>query len=452
MITGIIKSLYNFRLIFLEIKMVEENGYGSRIYVQKRKRFRAWPYILVVAIFIGTWFILKSLHKTPAIPKSIHTKTQNKNTGQRKIRPTKETKTPRPAKSVGNSTGDENRKEELQSEDKPLTPNLEERLKAAHQYYMNKEFEKALALYKEIDDQTPEAILYEGLCYYWLEDFDNAYQYLQQILNNDSRNFLARKFMALTCYKMDDLSNCLIHIELALSQVSDPELMELHDKIKREQKVMNGYGDQKKVHFKVQFSKDEQTGIENTVLDILEEAYRTIGSDFNYYPPSSITVILYNEKNFFDVTRAPGWAGGLYDGKIRIPIHGIEGQDALLKRILFHEFTHALVVSITPACPVWLNEGLAEYFSEDEELLNIGRQIGQLIPLKYLERGFPSDPRAVAVAYLESYTAVSDLIERHGLFRVKECLEALNKDSLSNAFRTIFGITYEEFTAKWGYE
>ena len=123
-----------------------------------------------------------------------------------------------------------------------------------------------------------------------------------------------------------------------------------------------------------------------------------------------------------------------------------------MKRILFHEFTHALVNSITPRCPVWINEGLAEYFSEDEEYLKLGAQLGQLIPLRYLEGGFPSgDVRLVALAYLESFTAVSDLIEKHGLFRVKECLEALGKgESLSGAFRSIFGVTYEEFASKWG--
>lgn len=431
--------------------MIEEHGYGSRIYVRKQKRFGVWFYPLIIAILLGGWFISKSFHKISPVSAPVHSETQNENKGQRKIQST--IKVPGPQKSIENSPEYESQEEELQTENKPPASNPGERLREAQRYYLNKEYEKALALYKEFGDKTPEAVLYEGLCYYWLEDFDNAYEHLQLILNNDSRNFLARKFMALISYKKDDLSNCLIHIEIALSQVSDPELMALHEKLKREQKVMNGYGDQQKVHFKVQFSKDEQTGIENTVLDILEEAYRTIGSDFNYYPPSSITVILYNEKGFFDVTRAPGWAGGLYDGKIRIPIKGIEGQDVLLKRILFHEFTHALVVSISPRCPVWLNEGLAEYFSEDEELLTLGRQIGQLIPLKFLEKGFPADPRAVAVAYLESYTAVSDLIEKYGLFRVKECLDALNKgDSLSDAFRTIFGVTYEEFASKWGQE
>jgi tetratricopeptide (TPR) repeat protein len=431
--------------------MIEKPGYGSRIYIQ-RKRFNPWPYILIALILIGSGFIFNYFSKTPGKPGEVPSGMIKKNKKVEKNNP--HLKKPAPSAYKGSRQGNENFEDETQigDESKLPVPNTGGRLAEAHKLYTTREYEKALVLYKEFLSQDPGAVQYAGLCCYWLEDYESAYQYLLEILTNDRSNFIARKFMALTCYKMDDLSNCLNHLEIAISQVNDPELMTLYKKLKREKRVMDGYGDQQKLHFKVQFSKLEHTGIENTVLDILEEAYRTIGSAFNFYPSTSITVILYNEKGFFDVTRAPGWAGGLYDGKIRIPIKGIEGQEALLKRILFHEFTHALVNSITTNCPVWFNEGLAEYFSEDEELLKLGEQVGQLIPLQYLERGFPSgNPRLVALAYLESFTAVSDLIEKHGLFRIKEFLEALAKGtSMQEAFRSSFYITYDEFAAKWG--
>lgn len=427
--------------------MIEDHGYGSRIYIQKRRRFNAFPYLLLIAILVTAWFFFKPANKTPLVTESIDHKTINKKQVLRKSTPVQKS-----TEQVESTYPDiENPGDQQQIEDPNVPEDIKGKFAEAYRLFSNHEYEKALAIYKGLIDQWPRANLHAGVCCYFMEDYTNAYQYLQDALNNGSRDFVARKLMALTCYKLDDLPNCLTYVELALSQVSDPELLTLRSKLKREQKVMDDYGDQQTTHFKVQFSKMEQTGVENTVLDILEEAYRIIGSDFNYYPPSSITVILYNEQSFFDVTRAPGWAGGLYDGKIRLPIKGIEGQEELLKRILFHEFTHALVASITPRCPVWLNEGLAEYFSEDEELLKWGAAIGQLIPLRYLEGGFPSNGRLAAVAYLESYTAVTDLIEKHGLYRIKECLDALAKgESLSGAFRTIFGVTYEEFASKWG--
>ncbi len=431
--------------------MSEEHGYGNRIYVQKRRRFNPWPYIIVVLVLAGSWFFFDSLSKGPARSPSAPLAGE----------PKRRVETP------SNDSFQSITEEEPDREENPLVehapepsentgktppPTNNRRLSTAHQHYMRREYKKALPLYEELAGSDQQALVYAGLCCYWLKDYDNAHYYLQQAVDKDSRAFLPRKFLALTCYKMDDLTDSLIHTEAGLALLRDAELLALYNKLQREKRVMKEYSDTKKVYFKVQFSKSEHINIKETVLDILQDARRTIGSEINFYPPNPITVILYNEKNFVDVTRAPGWAGGLYDGKIRLPIKGVEGQEALLKRILFHEYTHALVHAITPRCPVWINEGLAEYFSEDEELLEIGKKFGQLIPLRLLERGFPSgNSRVVAAAYLVSYTAVTYLIQRHGLYRVKELLERLGKgESLNSAFRDIFYNTYDHFVKTWG--
>src|ERR1043165_6925285 len=48
--------------------------------------------------------------------------------------------------------------------------------------------------------------------------------------------------------------------------------------------------------------------------------FRSAGS-LGEYPPDTIAV-LYTEQQFRDVTRAPKWSGGAYDGRIRIPVPG----------------------------------------------------------------------------------------------------------------------------------
>jgi hypothetical protein len=40
-----------------------------------------------------------------------------------------------------------------------------------------------------------------------------------------------------------------------------------------------------------------------------------------------------------------------------------DGSDAMLDPVALHEYTHALVRVLTPTPPLWLNEGLAQYFS-----------------------------------------------------------------------------------------
>ena len=36
----------------------------------------------------------------------------------------------------------------------------------------------------------------------------------------------------------------------------------------------------------------------------------------------SITVVLYSREQFRDITRSPQWAAGMFDGEIRVPVHG----------------------------------------------------------------------------------------------------------------------------------
>ena len=55
---------------------------------------------------------------------------------------------------------------------------------------------------------------------------------------------------------------------------------------------------------------------------VLEAGYQRIGGRLNAFPDSAIPVILYTEQRLQDVTRSPQWAGGLYDGRIRLAVGG----------------------------------------------------------------------------------------------------------------------------------
>lgn len=314
--------------------------------------------------------------------------------------------------------------------------------------YNQKQYQKALDLFKTIKNKDPHVPLYIGLCHYQLENYEQALQQFSKILSKNDSHFMAKKYLAFTYYHMDDLANSMQMTDEALALRKDRELLALKKKLNREQMVMKeqGYMDSRKPNFKVQFSKFEHNEIKEIVVDILNNAHRTISSQMNFYPRKAVTVILYNEKSFFDITRAPGWAGGLYDGKIRVPVKGAEQNRTLLERVLFHEYTHALVHAITRKCPLWLNEGLAEYFSNSGS-----ERIGQMIPLMKINSAFRSrDSRVVAVAYMESYSAVSLLIEKYGLYRIKELLERMAKgEKFQTAFRSIYYIPFSKFLKDW---
>jgi hypothetical protein len=94
-------------------------------------------------------------------------------------------------------------------------------------------------------------------------------------------------------------------------------------------------------------------------VEYLESAHSRVGSGLRVRPTSTITVVLYTLQ-FHDITRAPAWAGGIYDGQIRVAVKGALSHPEDLERVLVHEFVHALVGQVGGRnVPFWLNEGLA---------------------------------------------------------------------------------------------
>ena len=309
------------------------------------------------------------------------------------------------------------------------------------------DYEGAAGLFNELTETDKSALSAVGMSYFKLGNYQTANEYFERALDSNANDFVARKALAFSYYSLDDFEKSIEHAGKGLSLVSDPELQALFDRLRKEKNTQRNFIEESTAHFKVLFDGYEHGKIDREVVSILEDAYRFVGKEMDHFPAGSITVVLNTNSDFFDTTGAPHWSSGIYDGKIRIPIRGAEGHGDLLKKILFHEYTHAVVHSITPSCPRWINEGLAEYFSTGNK-----QKIGQLIPLRSLENSFFGlSGRNVYIAYQESYSAVSYLIEKYGMHRVKEMLESISKGSdPDQAFRNAFSKTYTDFIREWG--
>ena len=118
------------------------------------------------------------------------------------------------------------------------------------------------------------------------------------------------------------------------------------DEWKQEQQLQDGFGAASGAHFRVLFEGRNDDALARRAVDILEAAYRNVGNTLRTYPPQTINVLLYTEQQFHDITRAPAWSGGAYDGQIRIPTKGALENPGQLERILIHEYVHALVAQL----------------------------------------------------------------------------------------------------------
>ena len=186
---------------------------------------------------------------------------------------------------------------------------------------------------------------------------------------------------------------------------------------------------------------------------MLEAAYLRIGTALYTYPADVITVVLYTREQFHDITQSPEWAGGAYDGRIRVPVQGALADPAEFERVLTHEFTHALVHSVAgKGVPFWLDEGLAVRFegSDPEPGRARVRTAGALLPLPRLERSFSSlSAKEAALAYAQSAVAVQRMFDEAGAPAIVSLLEAIGSGTpFAEAFEHTMLVLYAEFQQK----
>lgn len=239
----------------------------------------------------------------------------------------------------------------------------------------------------------------------------------------------------------------------------DPEdaaLSEALASAEREDSFEAGMGRREGGHFLVKFEGGENAEAGHLIGLLLEEAYLKVGSDLGHHPDKRIEALLYSKEAFRDITRSPSWAGAIYDGRIKLPAGGITAKTSALEKVIFHEYTHAVVRELSKGrAPVWLNEGLAQY-EEGQSSAPYERTLSALasksaLKLRPLEGSFMGlDAREAQMAYVLSLSATEYVIREFGLFSVRAILERLGEGmGLDEAISASLGVSYEELEKDW---
>jgi tetratricopeptide (TPR) repeat protein len=221
----------------------------------------------------------------------------------------------------------------------------------------------------------------------------------------------------------------------------DPAVQKYLDKAQREQNVETDFAQRESSHFVLHYEgKQTSETFRAQILATLESDYDDLARDLGTPPRDNILVTLYTEQAFFDVTRAPSWSGAINDGKLRIPISGLNSVTPELARVLKHELAHSFINQISGGrCPPWLHEGVAQLL-EPKSLGSDGHQLAQLfksqrnIPLNAMEGSFMRFSGGEAyVAYAESLAAVSYINDSYGMGDIQRILQLLSQGSSTEA-------------------
>ncbi len=234
-----------------------------------------------------------------------------------------------------------------------------DQMKAVDYQAARESFEQSL----RYDDSSATAHLGLGVVYFHLRDDSYAERELTKAAELNPGDATAYQVLGELFYRRDDLETAVSYWEKAVElNPAAADIRARLERIRKEHRTEKDFNRDVTSHFLVKYEGREKIEAGRIVLRILEDAYGSVGRGLSYYPDRELQVVLYSGQQFQEVTDAPGWSGGIYDGKIRIPIGGIEQETPGLRKLLYHEYAHAVMRAITPNCPTWLNEGLAQYF------------------------------------------------------------------------------------------
>ncbi len=255
------------------------------------------------------------------------------------------------------------------------------------------------------------------------------------------------------------LKEAILSLKHSLALRPDSSIQQLLGRAEREAAAESNYSERDAGHFVLRYEgKQSSEGFRRLILSTLEADYGDLTRDFGIEPRSSIQIVLYTNQDFFDVTRAPSWTGAINDGKLRIPLQGLDSVTPDLARILKHELAHSFVNQLAAGrCPHWLNEGIAQML-EPASLAPRGSKLAELfklereIPLNSLEGAFMSfSGQEAALAYDESLATVEYMRASFGMSDVLGILERLARgESVESAMRATIHCDYRQLQGDVG--
>jgi Tetratricopeptide repeat len=310
-----------------------------------------------------------------------------------------------------------------------------------------------------------EPVLLMDVAYLLLRrsEFKESLEYLERARRFAPNNADVPKLEGWAYYGLNKLDQAVAEWKRALALRPDKEVQVALGRALADKTEEESYKENESSHFKLRYSGAAAPALARDVLRTLERHYSVIESELNFTPPESIGVILYTQDAFSDITKAPAWAGAVNDGRIRVPVQGLESVDSELSRVLKHELTHSFIAQKTNgACmglkascairaPTWIQEGMAQWMEgkrsgEDAAVLQQIYAQGQAIPLGRLEGSWMSMGGDTArYAYAWALANIEYIVQTDGVGDVERILDRIGAGMATEAaLKEVLHSNYED--------
>jgi tetratricopeptide (TPR) repeat protein len=217
--------------------------------------------------------------------------------------------------------------------------------------------------------------------------------------------------------------------------------------------------------FELAFDTDRQDLLHHSheVLEHLERSYDDLVLWFGRDPLAArlpVRVVFYEPEDFDRLTGLGDWAGGVFDGVVRLSVRDLAAGTAW-RSTLVHELVHAFLEALCGGrVPGWLNEGLAQHLepkrapspSQLAALMEHG-----VFPLERLGGSLASwdDAREIRLAYVQSLAFVQYLARTYGEEALRRTLDGLARGEEVGAGFAAFtnvalALAFEDWCASLG--
>ena len=222
-------------------------------------------------------------------------------------------------------------------------------------------------------------------------------------------------------WRADDTKQALEDWRESLELAPNPDLETLIKRVEKERSSDQSgdklYGNRVVLRYD---SATVPTDTARAMVGAVDSAFARVSQQLGCSTEEKIVTIIQSRDAYKKATDAAEWSGGLYDGRIHVPVMNGQQMDARQEQVLAHETTHACLAMLGE-WPSWLHEGMAQRLSGETlapqsraELEQLAKA-GQLPKLESLRQGWSGlDARHARLAYSLALEAVDALFENFG--------------------------------------
>jgi Tol biopolymer transport system component len=218
-------------------------------------------------------------------------------------------------------------------------------------------------------------------------------------------------------------------------------------------------------HFDIYFSTGGEY-ITDFTASVAENALQAMQAEFKYKINNRIPIVVYNSHNDFQQTNVideymeegVGGVTELFKNRVVIPF---EGNYKQFEHVIRHELIHAYINdmfyggsvqsiisnNVTMSIPLWMNEGLAEYFSLDGWDSNSDMFMRDAAMNEYLP---PIRRLGGYFAYRGGQSVWWYIEQKYGREKVADILQKIRSTrNIEHGFKSAIGLSIDELSERW---